>query len=924
VSFLFRLMILAALSVLPSAMLEAWRAAEDRQEILSEVPSRALRQAELAAAEQRRIVEGASQLLTALSMLPIIRDKDAARCGPTMRRLREQFPAYTLIGVAGPDGRIWCSSSGTPDVDVSDSAAFRRAVEAEGFIVSGYLLGRSTGRRVLSFSMPIHDRDGRLAGVLTAGLDLERLAADLARTEMPPGATLTVTDPDGTVLVDLPSGKRVGQGLPERLLPILRAVRSGVADTEWIDGVRHVVAYVPTTAGPGASFLVAFGLNHEQFMGDARRRGARALAISAVVLAVALLVAWFFASRFIRRPIARLTVVAGRWRQGDLTARAGQIDQGSEIGQLGRAFDAMAEAVAERERRLTDMLESTTDAVWAFDRDWRVTYLNRRAQARMKRYDLLGRSAWDAFPDLEGGPAWRAFHRAMDERVPVQVTFFYAPLAGHFEANIFPSPDGGVTLFMREVTDEVRAQEALRHLAYHDPLTGLPNRRGFDEMAAQGVEGRMPTALVLLDLDGFKHVNDTLGHHAGDEVLRDAASRLAGRLGERGRLARLGGDEFAALLFGGKGPAAGEAIAEDMLAVVEERPFPVRGRQFRITASAGLVCVPPGQAADPQALLANADLALSRAKGARGGVCRSYRYADRAAYEARRQLEDELGRAAEKGEFELHYQPQVRLEDGALVGAEALLRWRHPTAGLLGPGLFLEALECSRDARAVGDWIVNEACRQAAVWLKAGLRLRLGVNLFGEQLKGSDLAEVIEAALERWGLPPERLELELTENIALRQDKEETLAPLRALRARGVGIAFDDFGTGFASLTTLRNFPLTRLKIDRSFISGLPEAAHDAAIVEAVLVLARSLGLEVIAEGVETEAQVEFLASAGCLEGQGYLFGRPMPAEEFLAKALARGTVRGGSEVLAGMGEERASPVQALEQIASGRDRPER
>lgn len=347
-------------------------------------------------------------------------------------------------------------------------------------------------------------------------------------------------------------------------------------------------------------------------------------------------------------------------------------------------------------------------------------------------------------------------------------------------------------------------------------------------------------------------------------------------------LARLGGDEFALLLPGEHGVAEAEAIAMEMLAALEAAPCTIGGRMFRMVASGGLVLVPAGEGATPETLLADADLALYRAKADGGGLFRIFSATDRAVYEARRHLDEEIEQAVARREFELHYQPQVRLADGMLVGVEALLRWRHPVRGLLSPGCFLEALESSRHARGVGNWIIDEACRQAAEWRRAGLFLRMGVNLFGEQLRGGDLPEVVLAALARWHLPPEAMELELTENIALRRD-EGMLAALHALRARGVGIAFDDFGTGFASLVTLQNVPVTRLKIDRSFITRLAEGGHDAAIVEAILTLARNLGLEVIAEGVETEAQEAFLRSRGCPEGQGYRYGRALPPAELLA-----------------------------------------
>ncbi|TCH98246.1 EAL domain-containing protein [Roseococcus sp. SYP-B2431] len=888
-SFVFRLMLLAVMSVLPSAMLEVWRSEEHRQENLAEVPARALGLAQIGAAEQRRILEGARQLLTALAMLPVIRDRDEARCGPALQRAREQFTLYTVIGAADLDGRIWCSSS-TAGIDVSDRAWFRRTLETGSFSVGGYVVGRVTGRRTLNLSLPVHDDELRIVGVLSAGLDLDLLAEDLATREPAPGISLTVVDPFGTVLVDLPSRQQIGQPLPERLRHIVGA-GPGVLDTEWLNGRREIVGHVPAIAPASPSFLVAVGLDHERFVEDAFRKGPPRV-VSAAVMAAALLAAWFFATRYIRRPIARLMAVTERWRQGDMTARAGRIDRSSEISELGLAFDVMADAVAERERRMADMLESTTDSVWAIDRDWRVTFQNRRGKARLEGFDLLGRKVWEVFPELEAGPVGAAYHRAMEERVPTQVTFYFEPIAGHFEAHVFPSEEGGITLFVRDVTEALQARQALLHQAYHDPLTDLPNRNRLQEMVTQGEDGRMPSALALLDLDGFKHVNDTLGHPAGDVVLRDAASRLAAHLGGQGRLARLGGDEFAVLLFGAEA-AANEAIVEGMLAALERAPFTVRGRQFRITASAGLARVPPGAAPDAETLLSNADLALYRAKAAGGGVHRVFSEADRAAYETQRLLDEQIGRAAEQGEFELHYQPQVRLSDGALVGAEALIRWRHPTRGLLGPAAFLTTLECSRHAPGVGGWIIDEACRQTAAWREAGLPLRIGMNLFAEQVASGDLEEVIEAALAAHGLPPQMLELELTENIALSQDGAELLAPLRALLARGIGIALDDFGTGFASLTALRDVPVTRLKIDRSFVSGLPEATHDAAIVESVLVLARRLGLEVIAEGVETEEQESFLAARGCPEGQGYRYGRPMPAEEFLAASLAWEARRG-------------------------------
>lgn len=884
-SLLIRLLLLAMLGALPSSFLAIWHAVGDQQSELTEAATKTQREAQLAAAGQKRMVDGARQLLLALSAVPAIRDHDETQCGPMLRRLVDAFQVYTVLGVAGPEGRIWCSSA-QPGTDISIRPGYRRAVETRTFAIGGYVVGRVTGRRTLHFALPMYDGDGQLLGIVTAGLDLERLAADLGSSPLKPGSTLTLVDPDGHVLVDLPTGRRVGELLPPPLRKVVEVAEPALLDLEWTSGRREIVAVVPIAAQPGAPFVVAVGIDHEQALAGAYRRGLWVLAVSAAALAAALLGAWWFAVRFIRRPLGHLIAVVESWRKGDNQARVGAIEAGTEIAQLGRAFDDMAEAVVRRKKRLRDALESTTDSVWAIDKTWHVTFINGRGRTHLEGLELVGKHLWEAFPELVGGPVWDAFQNVMNERAPAQVTFFNEAVGGHLEANVFPSSNGGIVTFTRNVTEQVRAQEELRRLAYQDSLTDLANRRSFWELTARALESDDPLAVVLLDLDGFKHVNDTLGHAAGDELLRAVASRLTQALGRQGTLARLGGDEFVALLSRPISAVGAEAAAQRMLGSLDEAHFLIRGHILRIAASAGVVITSVGDRNDPERLLANADLALYGAKAAGGGLVRTYTELHRTEYEGRRRLEEEVDQAALRGEFELHYQPQVRLRDGALTGAEALLRWRHPERGLLTPAVFLETLERSRHARLVGAWIIGEACRQAASWRDAGFDLRIGVNLFGEQLVAGDLVEVVEAALLAAGLPPKALEIELTENIALRQ-QPGMLTPLRALLDRGVGIAFDDFGTGFASLTALKDFPVTRLKIDRSFVTKLAPGNHDAAIVESVLTLACSLGLEVIAEGIETSAQEAFLASSGCHEGQGYRYGKPMDADTFLTRAIA-------------------------------------
>ncbi|SHI60643.1 PAS domain S-box-containing protein/diguanylate cyclase (GGDEF) domain-containing protein [Roseomonas rosea] len=434
---------------------------------------------------------------------------------------------------------------------------------------------------------------------------------------------------------------------------------------------------------------------------------------------------------------------------------------------------------------------------------------------------------------------------------------------------------------LRDVTQRRQAERRLRHLAHHDPLTGLANRVLLSE-ALQRSPRSSPCSLILLDLDGLKHVNDAFGHEVGDALLQEAATLMERCLDRRGLLARLGGDEFAVLLRGDAAMAA--AIEAELRETLATESFRLRDRNFRLLANTGYATAPGLQA---DTLLANADLALHRAKAQGSGTGLAYQPAMRAEYQARRTLEEELERAVENGEFTLFYQPQIRLADGRMTGAEALLRWHHPSRGLLAPGAFLHVLEASPLAGRVGDWALDQACRQGAAWRGAGLPLRIGVNLFAEQLRLSGLDGKVEAALRRHGLPPTALELELTETIVLRK-ADSQLEPLRRLHAMGTGIALDDFGTGYASLSTLKRFPLTRLKIDRSFVTEIATDRHDGAIVEALLSLGRNLGLEVIAEGIETVEQEAALRGRGCEAGQGYLYGQPMPPDELLALAQAR------------------------------------
>jgi len=432
---------------------------------------------------------------------------------------------------------------------------------------------------------------------------------------------------------------------------------------------------------------------------------------------------------------------------------------------------------------------------------------------------------------------------------------------------------------LRDIADRHSAKKRLEHLARCDTLTSLPNRNALHERLVADIH-RVPCSLLLLDLDGFKHVNDTLGHSVGDMLLTAVGERLTAAVGQTGFLARLGGDEFAILLADCADPLR---LGELTTRIFERLhpPFELVGQSIYVSTSVG-IAMSPQDAEEVEQLISCADLALHSAKSEGGGTRTFFARAMQNSSEQKHRLGAELRQALANGEFELWYQPQVCLDDNSLCGVEALLRWHHPDHGLLTPETFIKVLEDSVIAEEVGDWIIEQACAAAAEWERVGLgALRVGVNLFAAQLRSGRLFDVVSGALQKFELSPSQLELEITETTVLRHSTQSTKA-LRKLKTLGVGIAFDDFGTGFASLSLLQKYPLTRLKIDRSFISRVDRKAGDAAIVRAVVVMAKSLGLAVIAEGIETVEQETTLVGLGCDEGQGYRYGRPMRAGEIV------------------------------------------
>ena len=426
------------------------------------------------------------------------------------------------------------------------------------------------------------------------------------------------------------------------------------------------------------------------------------------------------------------------------------------------------------------------------------------------------------------------------------------------------------------------ASERLDYLAHHDALTGLPNRAYFQSRLEQCLQRakryQRQFALLFLDLDRFKEVNDTLGHHVGDALLCRVAEILSAQIRDVDTIARLGGDEFVIILEDISEP---RFIMHFVDRVMDDfsRPLRLEGREFFVTVSVG-ISLYPDDGLDLETLVRRADIAMYQTKKSGRNGFSFFEPTMSAGAIERLHLEHDLRLAMQREEFELYYQPQVDLITGELMGVEALCRWRHPQLGVLLPGLFIPMAEDLGLIDELGLRILELGCRQMVAWDASGLSVpRLAVNLSVRELERSQLPAQVAEILERTGLDPRRLELEVTESKLMRHAEMAILA-LNALRALGVTLAIDDFGTGYSSLSYLKRLPLNRLKIDRSFIEGLTHDVNDDSIARAIIALAHTLGLEVLAEGIEAREQANFLFGEGCLEGQGYLYSRPMTAEE--------------------------------------------
>jgi diguanylate cyclase (GGDEF)-like protein/PAS domain S-box-containing protein len=574
------------------------------------------------------------------------------------------------------------------------------------------------------------------------------------------------------------------------------------------------------------------------------------------------------------------------------TANGGHVVTHEDITErqkLNALLEQNNRLLSERTSKLQTIIDNFPGGISFLDPDFRVVLCNEKARRLLDLPDGLFAGGPPSIEDIFRFNAHRGEYGSGDAEEQVatrmavvrerqaHVLVRERPDGTVLDVRGVPLNDGGFVTTYMDITERRRSEEKIAHMALHDALTGLANRVLLNEQLEQALtrvkRGEM-VAVHLLDLDHFKNVNDTLGHPAGDKLLKDAADRLRALVRETDTIARMGGDEFAILQVAINQPADATALAHRVIESVS-RPYELDGRQVVIGTSVGIAVGPVDGLASDQ-LMRNADLALYRAKDDGRGTYRFFEPEMDAQMQERRGLEYDLRKALTAGEFELYYQPVVHLETNKISGFEALIRWRHPEKGLISPGTFIPLAEEIGFIVPLGEWVIRQACATAAKW---PAHIRISVNLSPVQFKNPGLVQVVMSALATSGVSADRLELEITES-ALLDDSDSTLAMLYRLREIGVRIAMDDFGTGYSSLAYLQSFPFDRIKIDRSFIKDIADGVGSLNIVRAMAALAKGLGMETTAEGVETNEQLDTVKSEGCTEMQGFLFSRPLPANE--------------------------------------------
>jgi diguanylate cyclase (GGDEF)-like protein/PAS domain S-box-containing protein len=784
--------------------------------------------------------------------------------GPEMnaklRTLLDQIPESQSLRVANAQGRFIHDATGqVSNATILDRDYFlRNQADASGrLVISEPLFARITSNWVITLSRRLTDRQGEFAGLVQAAMRADYFQDFYASLNLGTAHTVTLFDDQLRLVARFPPrpeqlGKPLGSATLRQLMAA-DAQEALYSAESAIDGVHRLYAMRKVNDHP---LFVLVGRSTEDYLSAWHRQ-----------------VRWSIAG------MVALGIVMAGW-----------------IAVWLRTYDAarqlaktMTQAYETTMRRTRALLDSLPDPAWLSDRDQRMIAVN-EAYARACGRDheqVVGRtvaeiwSAETARAFAEQDAATLASQRQQRREAQQEVAGGAVRCFEYISTPVLDEDDElvGVAGVARDITQIRADEERIRHLAEHDILTDLPNRALLGEhmsaALAATVGAQAEIALLFLDLDHFKDINDTLGHEIGDQLLLQVAQRLRANVHESDTVSRQGGDEFAILLRGYSSLSRVASIAQRLIDALVP-PFQIQGHELQIGASIGISTYPQ-DGADIGTLLKNADAAMYQAKAGGGNAYQFFTAEMNTRILERVAMENNLRRALANHEFTLHYQPQVDGANGRVVGVEALIRWHHPELGDIPPARFIPIAEESGLINGIGEWVLREACRQMCAWQARGFGpLQVAVNLSAVQFRQRDLVLQVSAILAETGLAPRWLELEITESAFI-HDTARIVGILAELRSLGIKLAVDDFGTGYSSLGYLKHLPFDKIKIDQSFVRDLPDSDDDIAITEAIIGIASSLKKELIAEGVEQAAQKDFLLQRGCHLMQGFHFSRPVP-----------------------------------------------